>query len=472
MDALCILQPDTSIHDDKHEGQVAARADWDNESQGLWQTFQGAHITICAASSTSCQDSFLQDRPRQPHLVLKVRIPDADETTWSDEYRWADGNPWATNSTLATPYGPPTGTCELTPWRIRNPLGELYKSSYPCPFLADVTLSRWYNRGWVHQEISMSKRLLIFDTNILYMRCGGLQACENGWHSSQTHPHLDELDHKALVGSRRGPFSVFARHVEKYFEKQLTVETDRLQALAALASQVQRSTGSQYIAGLWRDNLGNDLLYTVCSGEAYNLCKTLQPWGERIHALNIPESGARPSWSWAGHQASSQNHGLDYNWQLESFINTGYILECDLVDPHTEPACVGGNPFGAVRCAHLTLQCRVVGLQDLFAAGIEAKPPSSFTMEWDYCELPGMFFHWDTDDIDIPDSLIEDISLIYTSRRPDRQLWYNCYLIAGLIVYPTSKDRKSYYRIGIWKGKSNICIDNHSVWKSQEIILV
>lgn len=58
VDVLCILQGDSR--------------DWGEESQRLGKTFSGAHITICAASASSCQERFLQDRRIQPGLDIKL----------------------------------------------------------------------------------------------------------------------------------------------------------------------------------------------------------------------------------------------------------------------------------------------------------------------------------------------------------------------------------------------------------------
>ena len=52
--------------------------------------------------------------------------------------------------------------------------------------------------------------------------------------------------------------------VQGYTSKNLTYEKDRLPALSGLARRFcQMETGTDYRAGLWRDNLALDLLWFI-----------------------------------------------------------------------------------------------------------------------------------------------------------------------------------------------------------------
>lgn len=434
-------------------GQDAARADWDNESQRLWQTFRSAYITICAASSTSCRDSFLKNRRIHPGLLLKLRIADGDENSAG-----------STNPRLGAP-PVRTSWCKLIPWQVEDAVQERLPDG-DCSFLPKIINSRWYSRGWVHQEISFSQRLLVFGTNMLYMRCGDWQACENGWHNSHRgcdREYLHEMNPNDL---RTRPFEVFAQHVESYYPKQLTVETDRLPAMAALASKVAGSTGSDYLAGLWRDNLANDLLFSV------SILRNM-PIEERIRELAVPESNARPSWSWAGHSDRFRDVG-NYAGHTAAliFLNDSPAwnldMDCVVVDADAKPA--GGNPFGAVGRAHLTLRCRMVVLEKLLQdAGVE---------RWDgighNASEKELALYWDTNHHDATSSLDATVSLICTSERPpaSEHFYFEMpYTTAGLIVYPAAKDGE-YYRVGVWQGYSSSCAGSNCEWETQTVTLV
>lgn len=334
-------------------------------------------------------------------------------------------------------------------------------SADTCPFVPKIINSRWFSRGWVHQEISFSQRLLIFGTNMLYMRCGDLQACENGWHNSHRGYDWQYLDEMNPHDLRIRPFEAFAQHVETYYMKQLTVETDRLPAMAALASQVAKSTESQYLAGLWRDNLANDLLFCVEPNRG------VMPIEERIRELAVPKSNARPSWSWAGHSDRFKGVGDDSG---SASLSSGHSwkLDCVVVDADARP--VGANPFGAVMHAHLTLRCRMVVLKELL--GVGAQTSSAMTFGFTPDEI-GLRLLWDTNNDAAPGSLAATVSLICTSeRRPSQhfQAQPPC-KTAGLIVYPTGRDGE-YYRVGMWKGHTGSFAKNNREWKSQTVILV
>jgi hypothetical protein len=74
------------------------------------------------------------------------------------------------------------------------------------------------------------------------------------------------------------------RMVEDYTARSITKHTDRLPALSGLAQAVDRVTGNEYLAGLWKSSLLEGLLW----------CKA-RP-GQAFTAT--PEYVA-PSWSWA-----------------------------------------------------------------------------------------------------------------------------------------------------------------------------
>lgn len=50
-----------------------------------------------------------------------------------------------------------------------------------------------------------------------------------------------------------------------YTQRSLTVPSDKLPALSGLASEFARHVGDEYVAGLWRNNLPQDLLWSCGS---------------------------------------------------------------------------------------------------------------------------------------------------------------------------------------------------------------
>lgn len=76
------------------------------------------------------------------------------------------------------------------------------------------------------------------------------------------------------------------RVVESYSRRRLTFAKDKLPAIAGLANAVQRVVGCEYLAGLWRDNMLNGLLWQR-SGSG------------TVHDEQEKGVYYAPSWSWA-----------------------------------------------------------------------------------------------------------------------------------------------------------------------------
>lgn len=314
--------------------------------------------------------------------------------------------------------------------------------------MGDIFDLPWLLRGWVHQEIAFSRRLLIFGKNLMFMRYGDTKVCENGWQfTSSIARVLNKVD---LLNLHQRPFSHFAQDAERFCEKELTYRNDSLPAMATLARQVHRQTGSQYLAGLWLENLANDLLYRVCASLTSNMHS--MPLETRLQRLSDPDGLARPSWSWVG-QWESFERG---DWLRTEYMSTlgvtaddvPWILGCTVLKSAAEP--VNENPFGAVRRAYLTIRCQMIELKNL----LWAPNPAILTSTFSERSLPGLALHWDTYNVTrdprVARSVADRVSLICTSQRPNTQNAWPGNMPAGLIVYPAPNDGE-YYRIGVWQ---------------------
>ncbi|KAF2242234.1 HET-domain-containing protein, partial [Trematosphaeria pertusa] len=139
-------------------------------------------------------------------------------------------------------------------------------------------------RGWVFQERALSPRVVHFCAAELVWECGELLACECGGAQNDdsmlgTHPALKRRRWRDMVG--------------EYARLGLTYETDRLPALAGIASELFADVDRQrYLAGLWEDTLHLDLQWVISKPQ-----ETLPA----SHNLSSGESKdfVAPSWSWA-----------------------------------------------------------------------------------------------------------------------------------------------------------------------------
>lgn len=124
----------------------------------------------------------------------------------------------------------------------------------------------------------------------------------------------------------------WANTVEKYSSRQLTFASDRLNAVAAVASRFAEAAGrssSEYVAGLWKPSLIRGLLWTVKAGQ------------KRVESTN------GPSFSWASHL-------MEVTWQPETWGTETHQETASLLEAEVH---VGNSllPFGSVASSRITV---------------------------------------------------------------------------------------------------------------------
>jgi hypothetical protein len=137
--------------------------------------------------------------------------------------------------------------------------------------------------------------------------------------------------------------------VNAFTRRDLTVETDRLPALGGVIAEMLRGTkeGDEYLAGLWRGSLFEDLLWEVDVMFAEKETKWRRPGRYRA-----------PSWSWA-----SVEGPVRMEIKREEAWGGMYKTEdVRLVEAKVEPVSER-NPYGEVKGGWLKLRtrtCKVV----------------------------------------------------------------------------------------------------------------
>jgi hypothetical protein len=141
-------------------------------------------------------------------------------------------------------------------------------------------------RGWVLQERLMSTRIIHFMKSQMYFESQGnnviaLDTMESNY--LDTTPGLlptRQMNNAALFNKQQGQWH---RIIEWYSYCSLTLEKDKLPALAGIATMIQRKTYDDYFAGLWGRSFYEDLLWVVADS-----LRSKRPMSPRA-----------PSWSWA-----------------------------------------------------------------------------------------------------------------------------------------------------------------------------
>lgn len=138
-------------------------------------------------------------------------------------------------------------------------------------------------RGWIWQESALSTRVLNYAPSELIWECK--TEC-----ISQCQYEPKEVSSlglaKEFADIETNPYDRWQELVQYYTTRQLTGQTDILPAITGLAVKVHEITGSQYLAGLWRNDLARGLLWEVSR------------WDYEPRAT-VPVEYTAPSWSWA-----------------------------------------------------------------------------------------------------------------------------------------------------------------------------
>jgi hypothetical protein len=143
--------------------------------------------------------------------------------------------------------------------------------------------------------------------------------------------------------------------------RKLSFSKDKLPALAGLAAELAERNQSSYIAGLWKEELRENLAWSV---------PTLTDMSSPYRTTR-PSTFRAPSWSWASVDGEIRTIG-HYRFIKERRSKPGmqsryYHLLCEIVDCWAKPL-TSQNPFGEVCSGSLILRGHL-GLADC-GAGI------------------------------------------------------------------------------------------------------
>lgn len=295
IDSLCITQDDAQ--------------DWQKESSRMAEIFSHAYLTVVAATGASCHDSFLW---RDPDCA-SVSIPCASSKSGS------------VNGQIKLRF--------CREWAATDKMSQ-------------ISRHRWVTRGWTFQEERLARRVLMFGEDKFFFDCRIAERCED---TDRLRPRPDWVDtvygeqepsdaepstlvRRQTYSLQRAPFDHWQTLCNHYTRRDLTYEGDKLPALEGMASQIAKKVHSEYLAGLWKDNLVHDLF-----------------WQTQRRATK-PQAYRAPSWSWA----ALEGHVRWPQWPSWRYCETGECeMFCNIQNSQTTP--ISHGPFGAVRGGHLTL---------------------------------------------------------------------------------------------------------------------
>lgn len=236
VDRLCIIQD--------------CAEDWEIESSKMSAIYGGAFLTFAAAWGSSVHDGLFTVRPSN--------IEESVELFWR-----SPSNPSPSNPSFK-------GNIRLAQQR----------------HLVNSWEEPLYSRGWTLQERILSPRVLIYNRDQLAWECQNEQFTESGCAMNGLGSmRLDREFSSKLVGDSTVFPKTWQCIVTDYSKKSHTVASDKLPAIAGIAKKFHEFHLDEYLAGLWRNSLLDDLLW--------------------VHGRFRPspnynnEEYRAPSWSWA-----------------------------------------------------------------------------------------------------------------------------------------------------------------------------
>ncbi|KAK3319158.1 hypothetical protein B0H66DRAFT_603720 [Apodospora peruviana] len=181
----------------------------------------------------------------------------------------------------------------------------------------DLELSPIQQRGWIFQEMLLSRRVVHFGAKQCYWQCHCLLESED-----LSVPHPDR-QFRQRPNNGSADFNVWWILLKEHWCRQLTFTSDFLPSLAGPVAWYQRlSVGDEPVIGMWRRKLAVHLLWF-----------TETPWRDSAR------DPTHPSWSWTVARDPHENnsgsfpsfsHMLQNDGELE-ILWMAEVAEVDIV---------------------------------------------------------------------------------------------------------------------------------------------
>ncbi|KAH6659131.1 heterokaryon incompatibility protein-domain-containing protein [Truncatella angustata] len=225
IDSLCIVQDD--------------ELDWKIQAPKMGDIYANAFLTVAAASSSSPADGILGERPTR----------------------------WHTRTTTIT--NPLNGVS--TDLCVRQRAIDMWGTAREAnPDYLD-------SRAWIWQERILSTRTIVFTKAALRFECRSTSIWED--QLFQGHSWSARMNEPVHIH--------WKRLMEDFTARNMTCAGDRLPAISSVMARVSAGQGLTPIAGMWKENL------------VQNLHWMRNDLKDRNHAGQGHQEGTIPSWSWA-----------------------------------------------------------------------------------------------------------------------------------------------------------------------------
>ncbi|KAF7983223.1 hypothetical protein HWV62_23510 [Athelia sp. TMB] len=382
VDALCIIQDD--------------RQDKRSEIRHMRHYYEDAYVALTAASAPTVNDGFLQDRPAPSgSFSLPFRCPDGVLGTMSSH----------------SPEPERTEPVDTRAWCLEERLIPPRTLRYTSTTLQYTCRTHIMNVG--DSNISMFRRDM--QLPLVMFRA----------------PNTSELSRT----DQREILDAWGTVLAAYTERALTHPQDRFIAVSGIVDLFSKFWGETYVAGLWRDNLLEGLLWQ--QGDLKNLPPR-------------PKTYRAPSWSWGAVDGRITPAFAMHFWGEDK-------PECEILECEVELA-KDDHPFGEVTGGQLRVRALLKKVLwnprgwKIYDASDEAAGAGS------QCSQAGLVA-WEQNNAEplgsaYPDSA-EDASMDKSEvfALPIRSSVSVSQCVQGLIVVPgvSLDDMACYRRVGVFE---------------------
>jgi len=325
IDALCIIQDDPE--------------DVGKEMAKMGDIYRHSTLTICAANGSDTDAGLFCKRDARSSKSCNIRVTQKRD-----------------------------GKCLRTCVSIQ-----------PCATLPDSVLE---TRGWILQEEVLSGRLLFFKPGIVQWACLMTYACETApcmatlWDQEEALEQMiyetndamrlmvrlpDMFNKRPALScetERNDHFDVWYDMVAAYSRRALSVDSDKLLAVAGLASLMGKHYDLTYVTGLWKEDLQVGLCWEVTSRN-----DMFRKDGSRSITENFPDYLA-PTWSWAS------AHGMCVEF-FKPYLDRLPEEGIQIVDVEVSYLPGALTTFGYIKFAKLSICTRI---RRIFLAPLPVNP--------------------------------------------------------------------------------------------------
>jgi hypothetical protein len=295
----------------------------------------------------------------------------------------------------------------------------------------DYSLSTWSKRCWTYQEQEMSTRLLLFGSSNMYFACDRYLWTEGDEIpvDISTSRILSQVARfKETRISARELYQCWDLLIHDYSYRSVTFDKDRLPAIAGLARIMGEVLQDQYLAGLWKEDLFEGLVWEDAGA--------MSSRGLESHLQNIRRRNyVAPSWSWATSQAirSCRNTGqhLQRITEMAAIVDVSVDVDSD-------------DPYGRISGGFLRIRGKLAAIPKWLPTTNGSESSNS----WYYSMGRGLgtistYTDWLYKDKEAGLDLL--VVMLLFRVEPDDGIGGP--VLQGLLLHPTGAP-KQYYRVG------------------------